>query len=146
MESKVSGHWTDERLIAHSYGVETADGHFQSCAECQARLAGMQANRRAVESVSPDEVSFEFLAGQRRKIYARLTERQAWWSQVQLRRWASAAMAVLVLSGGLLFFEQSQQPQPTDKVSDVQLAQQLSSITEDSEPPSTAPLQALFEN
>lgn len=141
----MSGHWTDDRLIAYLYGAEPEDAHLEKCAECRMRAAQMQANRRAVEAVSEEEVSFDFLAAQRRKIYARLTDGGSWWSRAQARRWAAAAATVLVIGGGLLVYEETEQQAMASKVSDVQLAQQVSSMAQDSEPQPTAPLQALFE-
>jgi anti-sigma factor RsiW len=145
MESKVSGHWTDDRLIAHLYGVEPEDAHFENCVECKTRLARMEANRRALDRSAEEEVSFDFLAAQRRKIYARLTDHGHNWHG-SVRRWAAAAATVLVMGGGLLVYEEMQQQSTVkNKVSDAQLAQEVSSMTQDSEPQPTAPLQALFE-
>jgi len=146
--SNVSGHWTDEQLIEYLYGVGPEDGHLGGCSDCRTRLASMQARRRSLEfsPSSESEVSFDFLASQRRKIYARLTEPRHWWSGLQPRRLASAAAAVLVLGGGLLLYEENhKQPIVNDGVSDAQLAQEVSSMAENPEPPAAAPLQAFFE-
>lgn len=147
IESKVSGHWTDEQLIAHLYGVGPQDPHVDNCADCQARLLAMQSQRKAEElAASPGEVGFEFLAAQRRQIYAKITEPARWWSRLQLRRWASAAAGLAVIAGGLLIVEHDRKPPVVpNNISDAQLAQDVSRMAEDSEPPATAPLQALFE-
>ncbi len=148
MESKVSGHWTDEQLIEYLYGVGPENHHLDTCPHCQDRLSAMQARRQAVElnPFSQEDASFEFLAAQRRKIYARVTEPSRWWSQTQLRRWASAAAMALVLGGGFVVYEQNHRQQMIDnKVSDAQLAQDVSLMAQDSEPQPTAPLQALFD-
>lgn len=145
--SNLSGHWTDEQLIEHLYDVGPEDSHLNGCRDCQARLSSMQAKRRKLElsPASEDEVSFEFLAAQRRKIYARLTERSPWWSSLQPRKLVSAA-AVLVLGAGLFVYEENHRQQMmANKVSDAQLAEQVSSMAEESEAQPTAPLQALFE-
>ena len=146
MESKVSGHWTDEQLIEHLYGVGCEDPHLHACAACQARLSSMQAQRQALDgAASHEDVSFEFLAAQRRKIYAMLTEPRRFWSDGQLRRWASAAATILILGGGLLVYEDHKQQSVDNKISDAQLAREVSSMAQESEPQATAPLQALFE-
>lgn len=141
----MSGHWTDDQLIAYVYGLGPEDEHFEKCAECQVRLAAMQANRQSVDASSEEEAGFDFLAAQRRKIYARLTERAPAWQHRSIRRWAAAAAVVFVMAGGLLVYEDTRQATVENNVSDAQLAQQVSSMTQDSEPQPTAPLQALFE-
>ena len=142
----MSGHWTDDRLIEHLYGVAAEDAHLADCAACRARLAALEANRRGIESLAREEPSFDFLAAQRRKIYARMAQREPWWASGAVRRWASAAVMALVLGGGVLVYEEREQRQAVEnRVSDVQLAQEVSSMAQDAEPPSTAPLQGLFE-
>jgi anti-sigma factor RsiW len=145
MESKLSGHWTNEQLIEHLYGV-AADQHLDACPDCQARLSSMQARRQAVETnSSEDDASFEVLAAQRRRIYARLSEPRPFWSDARLRRWASAAAMIAVLGGGFLVYEDHKQQVMDNKISDAQLAQEVSSMAQESEPQPTAPLQVLFE-
>ncbi len=141
----MSVHLSDEQLIAHLYGVEPEDTHLESCEECHARLFQMQANRATAEAGLEEAVGFDFLAAQRRKIYARLSDRSGWWSGAHVRRWASAGATVLVLGGGLLLYEERRQQATENRVSDAQLAQQVSSMAQDFEPQPTAPLQALFE-
>jgi len=146
MESKVSGHWTDEKLVAYLYGIEPEDSHFARCDECQGRLAAVTAHRRAIDAASETDVSFELLAAQRRAIYAKLTQKSAWWSSAHVRRWASATAAVLVVGGGLLVYEGRQAHRTAQtSVSDAQLALDVSRMAQDAEPQSTAPLEALFE-
>ncbi len=146
IESKLSGHWTDEQLIAHLYDLGPDDGHIHGCAVCQERLSNMQASRRAIEAAeSPGNVGFDFLAAQRRRIYARLTQPVHWWSQFEIRRWVSAAATILAIGGGLLLYEENHRQQMMDKVSDAQLAQEVSSMAQDAEPQPTAPLQELFD-
>lgn len=148
MESKMSGHWTDDQLIAQLYGVGPANDHLQTCAVCQSRLAAME-SRRAALDVAPTqhtEVSAEFLAAQRRQIYARIAQPVRWWSGANVRRLASATATLLVLAGGLMVYEEHHDQQLSkESVSDAQLAAEVSSMTQDSEPSSTAPLQALFD-
>jgi hypothetical protein len=142
----MTAHSTEEELIAHLYGIGLEDDHVGACAECQARLQAMRSHRQAAElASSPGEVSFEFLAAQRRKIYQKIAEPVRWWSSLQLRRWASAAAGLAVLTGGLLLVENTRRPAAPQSISDAQLARDVSRMAQDSEPPATAPLQALFE-
>lgn len=148
MESKVSGHWTNDQLIAELYGVGPEDGHLRGCGVCQERLSALTGHRQALEVTSSTgaDVSVEFLAAQRRQIYAKIAQPARWWSATNMRRVASAAATLLVLGGGLMVYEEHQEQQAVnDKVSDAQLAAQVSNMAQDSEPSSTGPLQALFE-
>ena len=141
----MSGHWTDDQVIAHLYGIGPEDGHLERCAECQERANGMLLSRRAVERAE-DEVSFEFLAAQRRQIYQKLSKPARW----TVRRWASAAAAVLVLVGGLTVYQEQHQQRLTavqvsdNKISDTQLAADVAKMAQgDSD--ASAPIQELFE-
>lgn len=147
IESRLSGHWTDDELIEHIYGVGPDGGHVDVCRECQARLLAAQSERRRIESEADDEtVGHDFLMAQRRRIYARLSQPVNWWTHVPVGRWAPAAAALLVSAGGLVMYDQRFRQDAADRhLSDVQLAQDVSCMASDSEPPSTAPLQALFE-
>ena len=148
IESNLSGHWTDEQLIEHLYGVAAEVDHIQDCGYCRERLSRMVAGRGRMEQEAavPDQGLFELLAAQRRKIYGRLAERPRRQLSVQVRRWAAAGAMVALLSGGALLYEQNQrQHAAQNKVTDAQLAQEVSRIADDSEPLPTAPLQALFD-
>src|ERR1700761_219240 len=98
-------HPADHELIAQLYGVGSDDRHIAYCAECQARLSQMQLRRQVVERESiSTEISLDFLAAQRRRIYKRVGEPVRWWSHPRLRRWVSAAAGLAVMTGGLLIF------------------------------------------
>lgn len=63
-----------------------------------------------------------------------------------LRRWISAAASLLIIASGLFVYEHNHPKQAIDnKVTDAQLAQEVSRMAQDSEPALTVPLQALFE-
>ncbi len=144
IESKLSGHWTDDQLIAHLYGVGPEDGHLHGCRDCRSRLSVIEGRQEALRS--SEEVSFELLAAQRRQIYAKLAKPAGWWSGSHLRRWASAGAALFVIGGGMLYYEEHQRPQAGNSMlSDAQLAQDVSRMSENPEAQPTAPLQALFE-
>jgi anti-sigma-K factor RskA len=152
-ESKPSEHWTQEQLIGHLYGVGPQNRHLDACEVCSARLSAMQTSRRSIEELhnAADHLSVDLLAAQRRSIYARLDRSAHWWQTAPAWRWVSAAAAVLIIVGGLTVVEQTRpfseahQNQPTAKVSDAQLAADVSQAADNSEPQATAPLQALFE-
>ncbi len=155
VESKTSAHWTDDQLIEHLYGIRAEDEHFSFCQHCRERAVAMQSRRQSIEQEfgAEDEVSFDFLAAQRRRIHARLGQTAPWWQVFHVRRWAPAAAALFVLSGGLIVVKETQPFGIGDhahqvvkaNVSDAQLAAEVSQLADDSEPSPTAPLQALFE-
>ena len=144
-EDWTSGHWTDEQLIADSYGVGPDDGHLSVCAECRAHRVELLAARSNRERLAPiaDEVSFDFLAAQRRSIYARLTQPV----RIGFRRLASVAAALVVIGAGVLTYQEEHHPVPhtTATLSDAQLANEVAEMGQDSEPAPVAPIEALFE-
>ncbi len=146
IESVRSGHWTDDQLIEHMYGVGPGDGHLDACSDCRVRLSALEARRAGLNAVSDTAVSHEFLAAQRRRIYARMAQPVRVWRYVQFRRWASVLATGTLLAAGLLYYENvHQQADLRSQLSDAQLAQDVSSMAQDPEPSPTAPLQALFE-
>jgi anti-sigma factor RsiW len=152
-QSKVSGdwtsaHWTDEQLIADSYGVGPADGHLAVCAECRARGAALLSARNTRERLVPvaDEVSTDFLAAQRRSIYARLAQP----ARTGFRRLASAAAALLVIGAGVLTYQEQHHPTATPPaaqphISDAQLVNEVAAMGQDTEPAPVAPIEELFD-
>lgn len=147
IKSNVSGHWTDEQLIEHLYGIGSDPQHLEECSECRGRLSGMVAARRAIEaSVADGEVPLDLLAAQRRSIYARIDRNQRWPSSLNVRRWAAMGAMLALLGGGAALYEQARQHEASQsRVTDAELAQEVSQIASDSEPGPTAPLQALFD-
>jgi hypothetical protein len=147
IESEPSGHWTDDQLIAHLYSVGPEDGHINFCGECQVRLNAMEQRRDAIErrSSGDRDVTFEFLAAQRRSIYAKITAPVRWWSTLPVRRWTSLVATTLLLAGSIFLYEENRSHYTNTNLTDAQLAQEVSQMASDSEPQSTAPLQALFE-
>ncbi|MDQ2774394.1 MAG: hypothetical protein M3Y57_05630 [Acidobacteriota bacterium] len=155
VESKMPAHWTDDQLIEHLYGIRAEDGHFSFCRHCRERALAMQSRRQSIEDKfgAEDEVSFDFLAAQRRRIHARLDQTAKWWQVFHVRRWAPAAAALFVMGAGLVVMKETQplgmgghaRQVVKANVSDAQLAAEVSQLADDSEPSPTAPLQALFE-
>jgi hypothetical protein len=141
--SAQSAHWTDEQLIDHLYGLGPLDGHLNQCEHCGSRLSAMESRREQVIS-SEKPVSHEFLAAQRRAIYARLSQPRHFWSDWPLSRLAAAAAMLVVLAGSAAVYENHRRELVAQSISDAQLVQDVSRLCFESEPPSTAPLRGLF--
>jgi hypothetical protein len=139
--SAQSAHWTDEQLIDHLYGLGPADGHLNQCERCQSRVSAME-TRRQQFSIE-ETVSDNFLAAQRRAIYARLSEPRRWWQGQSLRRWATAAAMFGALAGSAVLY-QDHRRELAESRADAQLAQDVSQMSVESEPQATAPLKGLF--
>jgi hypothetical protein len=143
VESKRSGHWTDDQLIAYLYGISPDDHHLSNCRECQLRVSQFQERQ---QKLGFEDVDLQLLASQRRRIYARLTASTHWYARWQVRRWASVAAIAVVLGGGALFYEEhEQQHVVSSRLSDAQLAQDVSLLAQNSEDSPTGPLEALFD-
>jgi hypothetical protein len=139
--SAKSEHWTDDQLIDHLYGVGPCDGHLQSCVECLARFAVIE--RRGQQLRMNEPVSDSFLAAQRRAIYARLEHPHGWRQAWPVGRLAAVAAMLVVLAGSVSLY-QSHQRELAESRADAQLAQDVSQMSFESEPPATAPLKGLF--
>jgi len=147
IKSNLSGHWTDEQLIEHLYGIGPEGKHIEECSDCRERLSRMLAARHLIEAESAplEQVPFDRLAAQRRNVYARIAGIPTAWLGLQLPRWAAAAAMIALLGGGAFLYEQNHRRQILqNKLTDAQLAQEVSQIATDSEPSPTAPLQELF--
>jgi hypothetical protein len=150
IESNLSGHWTDEQMIQYLYGIGPEEHHIEACACCRDRLADMVAARRIVDSEASwqEQVPFDVLAAQRRSIYSQIAQSPSWRLNLPVRRWAAGAAMVLLLGSGVAMYEHSQQhqiAQNQSKLSDAQLAQEVSQVAQNSEPSPTAPLEGLFD-
>ena len=135
-------HWTEDELIACMYELRPRDGHLDECRSCRERLDEMDAARRAGEEM---DVPAALLAAQRRAVLARVnaSERR---SRVMVRRWMPAAAALTFLGGSILFYEgrTQERARQTAALSDIQLAQDVASLSSEDEAQPTAPLHALF--
>jgi hypothetical protein len=148
----MSGHCTDDELIDYLYGLDSGREHVDSCPECQQRLSAMRVRRAEVEAAYAEGPGFDLMAAQRRSIYARLSRPMPWWSAGRWPRWAPAALAIVVLGGGVAIYQENQTPASHlqqqavhSKVSDAQLAADVSSMADQSEPQPAAPLEAFFQ-
>jgi hypothetical protein len=136
-------HLSEDALLDAVYGIagSAADAHLQRCADCAQRLQEWHEKRAAaVESV---EISNDFLAAQRRKIYARIERpsRKHW-------LWAPGLAAACALAIGVFVYHPAakEPPRHSAEISDAQLFGEVYSMEQSLEPVAAAPARALFED
>lgn len=139
-------HWTEDELLAHLYGIGPEDGHVSFCKECAERLRLMEESRlfHEASSASVLEPGFDFLTGQRRRIYQRISNPAR---HSMIWRLAPAVAASLVLALGLLLFNQqhARNAKLASRPTDAQLVDYVGGAATDPEPAPVAPIQALFQ-
>jgi len=130
-------HLTTDELVDKLYGVG-ADGHLNECEECSERFGQLRERREMV--TQPLGASYEFLAAQRRDIYARMGEKP----QARMK-WvpALAAAAFLVAAGVFVHHPAAQVAKP--EVVDPQLFADVYSMEQSMEPLAAKPIHALFD-
>src|SRR5271170_2385999 len=100
-EADMNGHLKIDELLDRLYGLEdraaNQDAHLASCTDCRDRWEEMRRIKAAVSTAQP--VSRDFLAAQRRKIYARLGEEPR-----PRMAWAPALAAVALLAIGVAVY------------------------------------------
>jgi len=139
-------HWTETDFQYWLYGLKDPDQHLDECRECHGELERLRLTREQITTAPAasepaifGEVSPEFLAAQRRRIYARLEQPLG---NPLLMRWVlSAAMLLLMIAG--ITFQQLHKTPPA--ISDEQLFRDLSSIEQSAEPRAIQPIHNLFE-
>ena len=140
----MSGHLNHEQLLERLYGIggREAHAHLLECEECAGRYAAYE--RRQSEAILPVEPSSDFLAAQRRAVYARMSQ-----PMHHPGKWAPALVAGVLLAIGLFFYRPSAPeraaPAAGSEISDEQLFSDVYSIEESAEPRAAAPIQRLFE-
>jgi anti-sigma factor RsiW len=137
-------HLTTDELIDCVYGLNEdahLSAHLEECRECAARMEAAGRRRRAAAQAAP--VSSEFLAAQRRAIYARIDQpaaRRLHWLPALA---AAAALAVVAL----VYKAPAPQPShPDSALSDAQLFSEVYSMEQSTEPAAAAPIHQLFED
>jgi len=97
-------HLTTDELVDRLYGVGAGDPlscHLNDCDECSERFGQLRERKEtAVEAVP---ASYEFLAGQRRDIYARMGERPR--ARMQWVPAMAAALCLLAAGAFLLLLK-----------------------------------------
>jgi predicted anti-sigma-YlaC factor YlaD len=134
-------HLTTDELVDRLYGVGASDHlaneHLESCGECWERFRQLR-ERRAM-AAEPRPASYEFLAAQRRNIYARMGE-----AQPMGMKWVPAlAAAVCLVAAGVFVYRPAQAPRPES--TDAQLFSDVYSMEQSMEPLAASPIHALFE-
>ncbi len=138
-------HLSNDVLLDAVYGIagEDAAEHLRSCAECAGRLSEWQGKRAS--AAASVEISGEFLAAQRRKIYERIDQpmRKHW-------LWAPALAAACALAVGIFVYQPayhstSSQTAVAVDAGDAQLFSDVYSLEQSLEPSAAAPARALFE-
>jgi predicted anti-sigma-YlaC factor YlaD len=157
----MSGHLKTDELIDRLYGLEDQrvvdqDVHLANCTDCQARWEAMRVLKGVVSA--PQSVSSDFLAAQRRKIYARLGEEPR-----TRMAWAPALAAVALVAIGVAVYRPLSAPAPgfvklpgyathesarpaQMDAADAQLFSEVYSMQQAMEPSVAAPIHTLFED
>jgi hypothetical protein len=141
MSDEMNQHLTSDELVDKLYGVGTGD-HLDGCQECSQRFLELRERREM--AVEPQPASYEFLAAQRRNIYARMGD------QPQVRmKWVPALAAVLCLAASVVFVhrpaDQAAKPEVVDSQSDTQLFSDVYSMEQSMEPLAAKPIHELFD-
>lgn len=135
-------HLKTDDLIDRLYGLEnvSAGEHLDNCSDCRNRWNEML--RVRAELASPAPVSNEFLAAQRRNIYARLGQERK-----TRMAWAPALAAAALLAIGVAVYRPAATPshlaQPD--AADAQLFADVYSMEQAMEPSVAAPIHSMFE-
>jgi len=130
-------HLSADELIDALYGVGQRD-HLDACAECSGRLRQLLAMRAA--AAKPAAPSREFLAAQRRNIYARMGEQPASkWG------WAPALAAAAVVIAAGVFSLRPQAGVVHQEIDQAQLFSDVYSMQQSMEPIAAQPIDAIFD-
>jgi len=130
-------HLSTDELVNLVYGVG-ADRHLDDCRDCSERFENLRERRAMAAESLP--VSHEFLAAQRRNIYARMGERP----QARMKWVPAMAAAACLIAVGVFSYHPAQAVKP--EVVDVQLFAEVYSMEQSMEPVAAQPIHALFES
>jgi hypothetical protein len=128
-------HLTTDELVDRLYGVEANDHH---CEDCSERFR--QFSERKAMAAQPVPAPYEFLAAQRRNIYARMGEKPQ-----SGMKWVPAltAAACLLAVGVYTYHPVAQVAKP--EIVDAQLFSDVYSMEQSMEPLAAKPIHAIFE-
>lgn len=134
-------HLTIDELVDRLYGVGAGDHlghHLNDCDECSKRFRQLRERREM--AAEPVPASYEFLAAQRRDIYARMGERPR--ARMQ---WVPALAAAACLLAAGVFVNRPVVQVAKPEIVDPQLFADVYSMEQSMEPLAAKPIDALFE-
>ena len=130
-------HWTENDFEEWLYGLKAADHHVEECQACRGEMDRLRMVRAQI--TEQPEVSQDFLAAQRRRIYRRLYEPRR---HLLALRWALPVAMVIMMVFGLTL---QRGRRPVAAISDEQLFSDLTAMEQSAEPKAIAPMHKLFE-
>ena len=134
-------HLTIDELVDRLYGVGASDQvsrHLGDCAECSERYLQWREQREMAAETAP--ASYDFLAAQRRNVYARMGEKPQ-----TRRKWVPALAAAACLLAAGVFINRPEARVAKPEVLDPQLFADVYSMEQSMEPLAAQPIHALFE-
>jgi hypothetical protein len=134
-------HLTIDDLVDWLYGVGTGyhpGGNLNDCDECSERFRQLRERREM--AAEPVPASYEFLAAQRREIYARMGEKPR--ARMQ---WVPALAAAACLLAAGVFVNRPVARVAKPEIVDPQLFADVYSMEQSMEPLAAKPIDALFE-
>jgi predicted anti-sigma-YlaC factor YlaD len=133
-------HWTQDEFLNWIYAGEGDAKHLEECHDCRAQADQMSETRRT--AIATPEVSWEFLAAQRRSIYQRLEKGSG-----MAGRWsvAFASLICIVALSLTLMRPWAGSDRALYTSSDAKLFSDLASIEQSSEPRAIRAIHNLFE-
>jgi hypothetical protein len=138
-------HLDDDALLDALYGLADNEPHLRECAICAQRFNEWRRKRESLAGAAgvSTDVSSDFLAAQRRKIYERLER-----PEPKRLRWAPALAMACLVAVGVLVYHPATPPAPQQRgdVSDSQLFSDAYTMDQSLEPSAAAPIRALFED
>ena len=135
---EMKNHLTTDQLVDRLYGVDAGERHLDDCEQCSGRF--LELLKRRAMAAEPAPASYEFLAAQRRNIYARMGERP----QARMK-WVPALAAAACLLAFSVFVRHPEAPAAKPEVVDPQLFSDVYSMEQSMEPLAAKPIHALFE-
>ena len=130
-------HLTTDELVERLYGIG-AHEHLDNCEECSERFEQLRVRKEMTAESLP--ASHEFLAAQRRNIYARMGEKPQ-----NRMKWVPALTAAACLLAVGMFAYRPVEQTPVPEIDDAKLFSDVYSMEQSMEPLAAKPIHAIFE-